>query len=164
MKKLFIDNYEIACISAVSENLDEKENKERNRVLSAYLLYRGYGITNIESKYIKSFGKVDIEENSFFVVNLRNSPDFYQILFMISVYYHQDSFLYKPKGHDAEAYVIGTSHRGVPGYEVWLSVGKLDINIEKDLLDTFMHHTLYGKQAIAIIAKPLVCCKCSHFL
>ena len=64
MKKLFIDIYEIACISAVSENLDEKENKERNRVLSAYLLYRGYGITTIESKYIKSFGKVDIEENS----------------------------------------------------------------------------------------------------
>jgi hypothetical protein len=80
-------DYEIACITAICGNLSGKENKERNRELSASLLYRGYGITRIKNNCIEDFGRIislELKENTYFVVNLKNATDFYQTLFKIS--------------------------------------------------------------------------------
>ena len=168
----FAADYEIACITASYGDLGGKENKERNRELSASLLYSGYGITRIKNNCIEDFGRIislELKENTYFVVNLKHATDFYQTLFKISEHYNQDSFLYMPE-EGSTAYVIGTSYTGWPGYGVKLPVGKLQICVDKkyllkkqstkDLvdvlnLDTFKSHTLYGKLAIAVICKPL---------
>lgn len=168
----FAADYEIAFISANCGNLSGEEIKERNYELSASLLHRGYGITQINNNCIEDFGRIvslELKEKTYFVVNLKHATDFYQTLFKISEYYNQDSFLYMPE-ESSTAYVIGTSYTGWPGYGVKLPVGKLQICVDKkyllkkqstkDLvdvlnLDTFKSHTLYGKLAIAVICKPL---------
>ena len=133
----FMDDFEIACITANRGNLSKEENAERNRELTAELLRCGYGITRINGNYIENFGTVDaieLSENSYFVVNLNDDPEFYQNLFTLSEHYEQDSFLYKPKGKDADAYLIGTAHNVYPGYEVKMSLGKLHINVDSEFL------------------------------
>jgi len=196
----FMGEFEIACITANRGNLSKEENERRNRELSSSLLHRGYGITRINGNYIENFGTVDaieVSENSYFVVNLSDDVEFFDVLFKASEYYDQDSFLYKPAGEESEAYLIGTAHNAYPGYKVREALGKLHVNVDNEFLsrikknsfsftdepsdkpsakplsfaerkelrkqqvadalnlDTFKKHTLYGKQAIANIGRPL---------
>ena len=133
----FMDEFEIACITANRNNLSKDENERRNRELSSSLLHRGYGITRINGNYIENFGTIDaieVSENSYFVVNLSDDTEFFNVLFKASEYYDQDSFLYKPSGKDEEAYLIGTAHNAYPGYKVREPLGKLHINVESEFL------------------------------
>jgi hypothetical protein len=58
----------------------ELSNKERNRNLKATLLSLGYGVTAVDGSFIENYGNLDkqveVKEDSFFVVNLNDSPDF----------------------------------------------------------------------------------------
>lgn len=158
-----MDNYDIACITAyrnrfvhqtsktnddrVKTNKNQydeegiyhyttKEKVSRNRELKAYLLKLGYGVTNINGNYIEDYGTInakELGEKSFFVVNIKNGPNFYKNLFEISEYYNQDCFLYKPKGSDI-AYNIGTNNCSYPGYGVKDNIGKLQLNIDNEFL------------------------------
>lgn len=113
-----------------------KEKVARNRELKASLLSLGYGVTNIRGNYIENYGTIDaveLGESSFFVVNLKDDPNFKQNIFELSEYYNQDCFLFKPKGSD-EAYNIGTNYGEYPGYGNADSIGKLHINIDNEFL------------------------------
>lgn len=76
--------------------------------MKAALLSLGYGVTQIRGPY-KEFGQSESQEESLFVVNLKDDPKFKKNLFKLSGYYNQDSFMYSPKGSD-EGILIGTNN------------------------------------------------------
>lgn len=154
----FMDKYDIACITAsrdrfknaTDKTLDDRpeemrntdteykytddENKERNRQLKAALLNYNYGVTNISGIYIEDYGTpdaIEVAENTFFVVNLNDDPDFYQNIFALSEFYGQDCFLYKQKFNN-NAYNIGTNYAEYPGYGYKDDLGPIHVNIKNE--------------------------------
>lgn len=86
-----------------------QENRKRNALLKVALRRLGYGVTAIRGVYHEDGSMVDDgSEESFFVVNLKDDPNFKQHLFDLSEWFNQDSFVYKPKSSD-EALLIGTN-------------------------------------------------------
>jgi hypothetical protein len=126
----WVKSKDIACITAIRSNLrnvtsntfmdigvEEKYTKEqneiRNNMLRARLLKLGYGVTNIIGSYKND--NTNEDENSFFVVNLKDDPNFFLNIFKLSEYFNQDSFLFK-NANDSDAYLIGTNHDSFVGY------------------------------------------------
>ena len=104
-----------------------QENRNRNRQLKASLLADGYGVTSIFGSWIEGISGSDakeVAEESFFVVNLKDDPDFFNKLFKLSEYFNQDSFLFKEKGSD-EAVLVGTNASDFPGYGNKVVAGEL---------------------------------------
>jgi len=147
----WMNQYDIACLTAFRDvfknstpntkddrpqELADKEKVERNRELKASLLSFGYGVTNIQGNHIENYGTinaVDLGDNGFFVVNLKNDPNFKQHIFELSEYYNQDSFLFKSRGSD-EAHIIGTNYGENPGYGKAASIGKLYVNVDNEFI------------------------------
>jgi hypothetical protein len=122
--------------SNVAYEYSRQENKRRNHNLKACLMRLGYGVTNVQGSYIEGFGTIDAQElgeESIFVVNLENAPDFKQRVFELSEYYNQDCFLYKPKG-DNNAYLIGTNNTEWPGYGNEENQGEFHLNPSNEFL------------------------------
>ncbi len=107
-------NMAVDCVSTDGKELDEEgkkytrdENQKRTRELKAYLLNKGYGVTNVIGTWIENFqtdNKIEVSESSLFVVNRSNSPDFFKIIKSLGIYYCQDAVLLKPKDEDAVLY------------------------------------------------------------
>ena len=137
----WMDMHDIACISAsrsyikditdgtakddakrvkLNQNkpvkITPQENKVRNSQLKARLLTLGYGVTSIDGSYIEGFGQkgIEVSEQSFFVVNLRDDSNFIDNIIELSEYFNQDSVLLKPKGD--LAFLYGTNNADFPGY------------------------------------------------
>ena len=89
------------------------ENRARNRELSVKLRSRGYGVTSVVGFYPE--GGIDRREESFLVVNSSNDPAFREVLFRLSEWYNQDSFLYKAR-EEPRAVLIGTNDSSGIGY------------------------------------------------
>lgn len=98
----------------------KEENRQRNKQLAKALMAKGYGITKVMGNYVEE-GKGPGTEESYFVVNLRNDPNFKRNIAKLSEWFNQDSFLYKPLGSE-DAYLVGTnSNSDIPiGSEVKL--------------------------------------------
>jgi hypothetical protein len=103
-------------------------NRSNNKDLSAYILSRGYGLKNVQGSYIENFGSLDpekipreVKENSFFVVNLNNDPQFFDEIIDLGKRYCQDSVILVPKG--GEAFLYGTNNT-YPGLDQKETVGK----------------------------------------
>ena len=74
-----MQDHESAALSAFRNEFTKEENLERNRKLKAELLGRGYGVTRILGSYIENFETpkaVEVAEESFFVSNRKDDPDF----------------------------------------------------------------------------------------
>lgn len=138
----WMDNYDIACISACRSYIDDitdntspddikkyhnnddqpvkvtsLENKHRSSQLKANLLVLKYGVTAIKGNYIEGFGTSnshEVFEQSYFVVNLNNDPKFFDNIIKLGEYFNQDSIMYKKKGENA--YLFGTNNSDFPGY------------------------------------------------
>lgn len=113
-----------------------EEKKHRNRDLKASLLKFGYGVTSIRGNYIENFDTPqakEVGENSYFIVNLKDDPNFYQNIFTLSELYNQDCFLFKAKDSD-DAYNIGTNVGQWPGYDVKEPAGKFHTNVKSEFL------------------------------
>lgn len=89
------------------------ENQERNKALRTILLSKHYGITKVTNFYPE--GGEDRQEESFLVVNLSCDPTFKNTLRVLSEWYNQECFLYKPKGEN-RVVLIGTNDANNPGY------------------------------------------------
>ena len=105
-----------------------KTNRRNNKDLSAYILSRGYGMKNVQGSYIENFGSLDpekipreVKENSFFVVNLKNDPQFFDEIIDLGKRYCQDSVILVPKG--GEAFLYGTNNT-YPGLDQEETVGE----------------------------------------
>lgn len=114
------------------ENFSTEEKKYYNRELKASLLRLGYGVTQVRGSY-KEFGQNESQEESLFVVNLKNDPNFKRNIFKLSEYYNQDSFMYSPNGSD-EGILIGTNNAEFPGYGNEVPSGKF----KRDIQSMFM--------------------------
>ena len=99
-----------------------KANKARNRNLKAVLLKMGYGVRRVDGSYIENFDDADnrkeVSEESFFVVNLKDDPDFNNNIVKLGQKFCQDSVLLIPQGGDG-AFLIGTN-------ESWPCLGEKD--------------------------------------
>lgn len=136
LKDMDIKNGVKNTIDKTPYKYSQSEKIARNKELKASLLSLGYGVTNIHGNYIENYGTinaVELGENSFFVVNLKNDGNFKERIFELSEYYNQDCFLFKPKGSN-EAYNIGTNYGEYPGYNNEDNLGKLHINIDYEFL------------------------------
>ena len=111
----------------VGQEFTLQDNRMKNRIMKAKLLSFGYGVTKIYGSWIEGISGTnpkEVAEESFFVVNLKDDPSFYNNLFKLSEYFNQDSFLYKPKGSDT-AVLVGTNASDFPGYGEKVDAGQL---------------------------------------
>lgn len=104
--------------------------------MKAALLKLGYGVTAIKGRYREDGWDTASDEESFFVVNLTNDPDFIKNLARLGEAYNQDSILIKEKGSD-NAYLLGTNTSEGdfnPALGQMQDIGKLHVNIPLDYL------------------------------
>jgi hypothetical protein len=82
----------------------------------------GYGVTQVDGSYIENFDDADnrkeVSEESFFVVNLKDDPDFNNNIVKLGQKFCQDSVLLIPQGGDG-AFLLGTN-------ESWPGLGEKD--------------------------------------
>lgn len=120
--------HDSGTISAFRGDIDLKENKERNKELKGYLLSQGYGVTSIKGIYIENYGKEDareVDEESFFVVDLKDSGKLKEDLIKMGKKYNQDSITFSKSGNeDGVYYLIGTNKDGYPGEGKKIKLGK----------------------------------------
>lgn len=112
----------------VGEDFTDEEKKYYNRELKAKLLSLGYGVTQVRGSYRES-GKPEGQEESLFIVNRNNDPNFKENIFKLSEYYNQDSFMYSPKG-TSEGYLVGTNMCDFPGYGNEIPSGAFRKNVQ----------------------------------
>ena len=91
-----------------------EENREKNKLLKAELLNLKYGVTTVKRVYPEGMNNESSEE-SFFVVNRFNDPNFLNNLLSLAEYFNQDSIYYKPKDKTYGC-LIGTNGATYPGY------------------------------------------------
>lgn len=91
-----------------------EENREKNKLLKAELLNLKYGVTTVKGVYPEGMNNESSEE-SFFVINRFNDPNFLNNLLSLAEYFNQDSIYYKPKDK-TYGYLIGTNGATYPGY------------------------------------------------
>lgn len=144
-----------------------EENKERNKQLKSVLLKKRYGITNIKGSYIENFETpkaIEVKEDSFFVVNFNNDPDFKDVIYKLGRYFCQDCILYKEK--DKDAVLIGTNYSDYPGYNKVVRLGKFNggregefysrVNGRPFLFESFESHNVGGKYVIDLYSKDII--------
>ena len=110
------------------EPYTKKENAQRNKSLLAKLKSKGYGVTKLNGTYPEG-GSVGKEE-SFFVVDLKDSGTLEKELRRLGAEFDQDSILFVEKGamdvldkkNPAKGYLIGTNKCE----NAWPGFGKKD--------------------------------------
>src|SRR6056300_1724589 len=103
------------CMPDHSTTLD---NFERNRQMKAVLFEKGYGVTDVDGTYVEDFGTdaaKEVKEDSFFVVNLKDDPNFKDTITGLGEHFCQDSVLFVPRGGE-QSFLIGTNEADFPGY------------------------------------------------
>ena len=132
-----MQDHESAALSAFRNEFTKKENLERNRKLKAELLGRGYGVTRILGSYIENFETpkaIEVAEQSFFVSNRKDDPDFALEIARLGEDFNQDSVLIVDKGAQ-DAYLFGTSPEGeFPQYGKKEPVGALKMGGEAEFM------------------------------
>ena len=132
-----MQEHDSAALSAFRNEFSKEENLERNRELKAELLGRGYGVTRILGSYIENFETpkaVEVAEESFFVLNRKDDPNFRNEIAGLGEDFDQDSVLTVPKGAQ-DAFLLGTSPEGeFPQYGKEESVGALKMGDEAEFM------------------------------
>jgi len=140
-------NHDTAFITAFRDNAKDTtkcmpdhsktlENFERNRQLKAVLFNKGYGVTKVAGTYVEDFGTEaakEVKEDSFFVVNLKDDPNFKDTMASLSEHFCQDSFLYVPLGGE-DSFLIGTNRAEFPGYGNEEKMGSFHGGVESEFM------------------------------
>ena len=129
--------HDSSILSAFRNEFTRAENYERNRELKARLLERGYGVTKVAGSYIENFQTpkaMEVSEESFFVSNRKDDPQFIEVISGLGEEYNQDSVLLILQGAE-NAYLLGTSPEGeYPTYGSEESVGSLKMGEESEFM------------------------------
>lgn len=109
--------HDCAMLTAFRGNLSKEENKKRNTVLAKALKRYGYDLTVVDGVYHEQGAKHPTKEDSFFVVNVKDDPQFKKHCCDLAEEFEQDSIAYMPAGSlgkDAKEkpYLIGTKPEG----------------------------------------------------
>jgi len=105
----------------------KSENKKNSKILKAKLLKAGFGVTKIDGTYIenyKSGNEIEVKEESYLVINLKDDKNFKQKLIDFGSEFEQDSITYQNK--DGDYYLISTNEceEGYPGF------GKIGVEVK----------------------------------
>ena len=100
------------------EKISKAENLKRSKILKAKLLKLGYGVTKIYGVYIENYGSdtaVEVNEESYFVVDLKDSKRLKKDLITLGQEFEQDSITYSKA--TGEYYLISSNEcpDGYPG-------------------------------------------------
>jgi len=116
--------FRVAADCGNGEQYTSSDNKKRNRSLLAKLKSKGYGVTKLKGTYPE--GGKEASEDSFFVVDLKDTGNLLKDLKRLGAEFEQDSILFVPKGAingGPKAFLIGTNN--CPNS--WPGKGKKDI-------------------------------------
>ena len=131
-----------------------------------------YGVTNVDGSYIEDFNTpeaYEVAEDSFFVVNLKDDPDFAKYIVILGEDFCQDAVLIIPKGGQG-AYLHGTNNSEFPGYGRRVQAGDLSFGREKEFmtkvggrpmafteeLETYKKLSRAGRMTVKAIAKKIL--------
>ena len=111
----------------------KNENLQRNKILTAKLMRKGYSLTRVNGEYIENYGSNNekiVGETSYIVIDINDIGNLRKDLVKLGKMFEQDSILFIEKG-GKNGYLIGTNkcEDGYPGY-----------NVVKEL-----KHPLFGK-------------------
>ena len=107
----------------------KKENEDKNAILKAQLLKLGYGVTAIKGYYIENYktqNEKEVKENSFLVVDLKDTGNLKKDLVRLGEQYEQDSITYQ--NYKVGKYFIISSNKCPNGYP-----GSGKIGVEREL-------------------------------
>jgi len=148
--------------------LNIKTNKERNRHLKSVLLSLGYGVTNVKGTYIENYlsdNQVEVNEDSYFVVNLSSDPRFIEKIIKLGEMFCQDSVMILEKGGDNN-YLFGTNSSDFPGLGESVPVGSFKPGAEGEFmtkignrpftLESFGDLQINSKRLVKEFAKPIL--------
>jgi hypothetical protein len=159
----------INCMSEDNgDKLNISDNKMRNKRLKSALLSLGYGVTSVEGTYIENYmsdNQVEVKEDSYFVVNLTDNPNFISHIKKLGEMFCQDSVLILEKGGDVN-YLFGTNNSDFPGYGETIPVGNFKPGIESEFmtkvggrpfaLESFDLLQINSKRIVKEFAKPVI--------
>tara|TARA_R110000824_G_scaffold14227_2_gene60761 strand:- start:2108 stop:2743 length:636 start_codon:yes stop_codon:yes gene_type:complete len=129
------------CVKGSIDDADQEGNtralnKRRNRDLKAILFGFDYGVTAVDGSYIENFeqpDQIEVKEDSLFVVNLNDDPDFVRNVQEMAEKFCQDSVIIIPQ-HGKDAYLYGTNNSEFPGYGEKVEVGNLKMGKESEFM------------------------------
>ena len=133
----------------------------------ATLMFLGYGVVRIKGTYIDFFlsnNRIEVKEDSYFVVNLSNDPMFIKNIKKLGEVFCQDSVLIIECGGNHN-YFVGTKNSVFPGFGEVISVGTFIAETEQDLtefegrpfvLDTLRSMQINSKFLVQKFAKPVI--------
>ena len=150
------------------ERLNIRTNKNINKTLKAALLSLGYGVTEVKGTYIENYlsdNEIEVKEDSYFVVNLKDDPDFVDNIIKMGEILCQDTVLIIKKGGENN-YMVGTNNAPFPGYGKILNLGKFKPGFENKFmtkvggrpftLETFGKLQVNSKYIVSEYSKPII--------
>jgi hypothetical protein len=150
------------------ERLNIRTNKNINKNLKSALLYLGYGVTEVKGTYIENYlsdNEIEVKEDSYFVVNLKDDPDFVDNIIKMGEILCQDSVLIIKQGGE-DNYLIGTNKSDFPGYGEVVNLSKLKAVIESQFmtkvggrpftLESFDDLQINSKRIVTEYSKPII--------
>jgi hypothetical protein len=99
-------------------------------------LYLGYGVTKVKGTYVENFAQqnaIEVNEESFFVVNMKDDSDFISNMTKLGELFCQDSIMIIEKGGDNN-YLIGTNNSEYPGYGNIEKLGEFKPDVEAEFM------------------------------
>ena len=150
------------------ERLNIRTNKNINKTLKAALLSLGYGVTEVKGTYIENYlsdNEIEVKEDSYFVVNLKDDPNFDDNIIKMGEILCQDSVLIINKGGD-DNYLVGTNKSDFPGHGEVVNLGKLKPGVESQFmtkvggrpftLESFDNLQINSKRIVVEYSKPII--------
>ena len=150
------------------ERLNIRTNKNINKTLKATLLSLGYGVTDVKGTYLENYlsdNEIEVKEDSYFVVNLKDGPDFVDNIIKMGEILCQDSVLIIKQGGD-DNYLVGTNKSDFPGHGEVVNLGKLKAGIESQFmtkvggrpftLESFDNLQINSKRIVIEYSKPII--------
>jgi hypothetical protein len=159
----------INCMSEDDgDKLNIRDNKNRNKHLKAALITLGYGVTSVKGTYIENYmsdNQVEVKEDSYFVVNLNDNPDFVSHITKLGEMFCQDSVMIVERGGNNN-YLFGTNKSDFPGYGEKIELGHFKPGIEAEFmtkvggrpfaLESFGDLQINSKRIVKEFAKPIL--------
>ena len=91
---------EFAILTAFRDEFSKKQNLSRNKILASKLKSEGYGYFYVDGYWVENKGKdneVKVSEDSIFVINNDNKPEFFDLIIKLGKTYNQDGVFIKNK-------------------------------------------------------------------
>jgi hypothetical protein len=128
--------------------LSKKEKQQMNAALAGEIRSLGYCFTKVMGKYPEG-GKI-VNEDSFFVVDCKNSGNLKKDLIKLGIKYKQDSVLILPKGamnptNHIKGYLVGTNKccNSFPGFKKTYTFKSSKLGDDKNDFVTYINGRPY---------------------